>query len=411
MSSKKQNIPSVLLLLLSTLGILIGILIAALTLTSAYVFPTASLSAADEMSVLSTSILLISISALHVPTLITSIVNLQGKTAHQSLQSLFQKSNYLIVMWLLIIAVGYFISHGKSRIFLLAPLTVAAVIIPVWWLIEFSRRGLPRSTKLREWGTLTIGLTVAPTIIIMIELILVVVAVAVVMVGLGFQPGLTSHLFSFLENINLYQGGIGEVEKILYEMMKQPLIRAAIFLTIGVIAPLIEEIFKPMSVWFLLGRPLKEYEGFSLGLISGGAFAILESAGMVIQIDIQDWLIAIILRAATGVLHIGLSGLVGYGLARSWHQKRFGRGILYVFSAAFLHGAWNSLALLSGFSSSALSGEPGVEILGTNNIFSLFFMIILFVSIIAITLKINSHLRRNLRATVESSPLMFFINN
>jgi len=403
MASKKLNIPSVLLLFLSTLGILIGVLAAALTLTSAYVFPTASLSTTDEMSVLSTSILLISISALNVPTLFTSIKNLQRKTAHQSLQPLFQKANYLIIPWFLIIAVGYFISHGKSRIFLLAPLTVAAVIIPVWWLIEFSRRGLPRSTKLREWGTLTIGLTVTPVVIIMIELILIVVAVIVVMIGLGFQPGLSSQLLSFLENINLYQGGIEEIEQILYEIMKQPLISAAIFLTIGLIAPFIEEIFKPMSTWFLLSRPLEEYEGFSLGLISGGTFAILESAGMVIQMDIQDWLIAITLRAATGVLHVGLSGLVGYGLARSWHQKQLGTGILYIFTATILHGAWNSLALVSGFSFSVLSEEPGTEILGANNFLPLFFMIVVFVSIIAITLKINSRLRRNLRAPIESS--------
>jgi len=403
MASKKINLPSVLLLLLSSLGILIGILTAALTLISAYVFPTASLSAADEMSVLSTSILLISISALNVPALITSIGNLQRKTAHQSLQPLFQKANYLIILWFLMIAFGYFISQEGSRTFLLAPLSVAAVIIPVWWLIEFSRRGLPRSTKLREWGTLTIGLTVTPIVIIMIELILIVVAAVIVMIELGFHPGLSSQLLSILENINLYQSGIGELEQILYEIMKQPLISAAIFLTIGLIAPLIEEIFKPMSTWFLLSRPLEEYEGFSLGLISGGAFAILESAGMVIQMDIQDWLIAIILRTSTGVLHIGLSGLVGYGLARSWRQKRIDRGILYVLSAAILHGAWNSLALLSGFSFSILSEEPGVEILGANNILSLFFMVVVFTSIIAITLKINSRLRQNLIVPVDSS--------
>jgi len=238
----------------------------------------------------------------------------------------------------------------------------------------------------------------------MFELILIVVAAVVVMIGLGFQPGLSSQLFSFLENIYFYKGGIGEVEQILYEMMQQPIISVTIFLTIGLIAPLIEEIFKPMSTWFLLNRPLDEYEGFSLGLISGGAFAILESAGIVIQMDIQDWLIAITLRAATGVLHIGLSGLVGYGLARSWHQKRIGRGFLYIFSATILHGAWNSLALLSGFYSSALSGRPGIETFGINGVLSLFFMIIVFVSIIVITLKINSRLRQDLTAPVESTP-------
>ena len=404
MASKKQNVPGALLLLLSALGILIGILIAALSLTSAYVFPAASLSAADEISVLSTSILSVSISILNVPTLITSIKNLKRKTAPRSLQPLFPIADYLIVLWFLMIVVGYFISREGSKTYFLAPITIAAVIIPVWWLIEFSRRGLPRSTKLREWGTLTIGLTVTPIVIIMFELILIVVATVVVIIGLGFQPGLSSQLFSFLENINFYQGGIGEVEQILYEMMKQPIISAAIFLTIGLIAPLIEEIFKPMSTWFLLNRPLDEYEGFSLGLISGGAFAILESTGMVIQMDIQDWLIAITLRAATGVLHIGLSGLVGYGLARSWHQKRIGRGILYIFSATILHGAWNSLALLSGFYSSALSGGSGIETFDINGVLSLFFMIIVFVSIIVITLKINSRLRQDLTAQVESTP-------
>jgi len=302
------------------------------------------------------------------------------------------------------ITVGYFLSREGNRTFLLALLTVAAVIIPVWWLIEFSRRGLPRSTKLREWGTLTIGLTVTPIVIIIIEFILVVIAAVVVMIRLGFQPDMSSQLLSFLENMGLYQGGMGELEQILYELMKQPLISAAIFLTIGLIAPLVEEIFKPMSTWFLLNRPLEEYEGFSLGLISGGAFAILESAGMVIQMDIQDWLIAVTMRAATGVLHIGLSGLVGYGLARSWHQKWLGRGILYVLSAAILHGAWNSLALLSGFSSSVLSEGPGMGFLGTKSILSLIFMIIVFVSVILITLKINSRLRQGLSAPFEPSP-------
>ncbi len=380
-----------------------GILIAGLTLTSAYIYSASSLSSADEMTVLSTSVLSISISLLNVPTLITSIKTLQRKTTSQSLQPLLQKANYLIPLWLLLITVGYFISRDGSKAFLLAPLTVAAVIIPVWWLIEFSRRGLPRSTKLREWGTLTIGLTVTPVVIIIIELILIVIAAIVVMIGLEFQPDLSSQLLSFLENIDLYQGGIGEVEQILYELMKQPLISAAIFLTIGLIAPLIEEIFKPMSTWFLLSRPLEEYEGFSLGLISGGAFAILENAGMVIQMNIQDWLIAITLRAATGVLHIGLSGLVGYGLVHSWHQKRLGRGILYVITAAILHGAWNSLALLSGFSSSALSEGTGIEISNINGVLPLIFMIMVFIIIIVITLKINSHLQQELKAPVKPS--------
>jgi len=402
MASKKLDIPSVLLFVLSALGILFGITAAVLTLISAYGFSETSLAASDEMTTLSTSVLLISIGMLNVPTLITSIKRLLKKTICQPKISYLQKANYYLFLWLLIITVGFFISREGNKILLLAPLTVAAVFIPVWWLIEFSRRGLPRSTKLREWGTLTIGLTITPIVIISIELLLTAIAAVAVMIRLGLQPNLSSQLHSFLENISQNIGGIVEFEQSQFEMMKQPIISAAVFLILGLIAPLIEEIFKPMSTWFLLSRPLEEFEGFSLGLISGGAFAIWESAGIVIQMSSQDWLIAVALRAATGVLHIGLSGLVGYGLARSWRQKQFSRSILYIITAAILHGTWNSMTLISGFSSS-LFNKPGMEIFVTSSIISLIFIIIIFVSIVAITLKINSRLRQDLARPTEPS--------
>jgi len=399
---KKLDIPSVLLFVLSALGVLFGVTTAALTLISAYGFSETGLAASDEMTALSTSVLLISVGMLNVPTLITSIKKLLKKPIRQSKKSYLQKANYYLFLWLLIITVGFFISREGNKTFLLAPLTAAAVFIPVWWLIEFSRRGLPRSTKLREWGTLTIGLTITPIVIISIELLLTAIAAVVVMIRLEFQPNLISQLRSILENISQNKGGIGELEQIQFEMMKQPIVSAAVFLILGLIAPLIEEIFKPMSTWFLLSRPLEEFEGFSLGLISGGAFAILESAGIVIQMGSQDWLIAVALRAATGVLHIGLSGLVGYGLARSWHQKQFGRGLIYIITATILHGIWNSMALLSGFSSSVFN-RPEMETSGTSGVISLIFLMVIFISIIAITLKINSRLRQDLARPIEPS--------
>jgi len=402
MASKKLNIPSVLLLLLSALGIFIGVITAALTLLSAYVFTTSKLAASDEMVVLSTSALLVSISLLNVPTLIISIKKLLNKPIRPLKKSYLKKANYFLFLWLLIITVGLFISREGSKIFLFALLTPAAIIIPIWWLIEFSRRGLPRSTKLREWGTLTIGLTITPLVIISVELLLTAITAVVVISKLGFKPNLSGQLRSFLKNISQNNVGIGELEQIQFEMMKQPIISAAVFLIIGIAAPLIEEIFKPVSTWLLLKRPLEEFEGFSLGLISGGAFAILESAGMVIQMDSRDWAIAIALRAATGVLHIGLSGLVGYGLVHSWRQKRFARGILYVIAATILHSIWNSMALLSGFSSSIFQGS-WVETSGTSIVISFLVMIIVFSGVIAITLKINSRLRQDLEEPTEPS--------
>lgn len=392
------------MLILSTLGILISTSIAVLSLIGLNFFPTTNPTISDQIPVLSTGVLAITISLLNVPTLVTSIRSIRKGYTQQSMRPQFQNASYLIALWLLMVAGGYFIIREGSRTFYLAPLTVAAVIVPVWWLIEFSRKGLLRSTKLREWGTLTIGLTITPIVIIIIEITLVLITSIVVIIALGLRPDFSNQLFSLLGKMNLNRGGIGDVEKIPHELMKRPFISTAIFLTVGLFAPLVEEIIKPMAIWFLLTRPLKEHEGFSLGLISGGAFSLLESAGMVIQMDIQHWLIAIILRAATGVLHIGLSGLVGYGLARSWNQKQYGRGILYIISAVILHGAWNSLALLSGLFSSTISEGSGVEISDITNVISLLFMMIVFITIVVITLKINSWLKQNHEKASELSP-------
>jgi RsiW-degrading membrane proteinase PrsW (M82 family) len=396
MAPKRTKIPSILLLILSALGILFGGFIAGITLVDAYLFSTDNLSTTDILSITTTSLLSFSVCVLNLPTFIATIRNLKQKPSRHPLPILFKKANYLIVFWLFIILIGYFISQNETAVFLLAPLTIIAVSIPVFWLIEFARQGLPRSTKLREWGTLTIGITITPIIIIFVEMMVVAIIIVVVMIGLGFQTNLIDQITPFLENINLYQGGIGELEQILYDLMKNPIISAGIFLTIGLLAPLIEEIFKPMAIWFLLRRPLKEYEGFSLGLISGGAFALLESAGMVIRMNAQDWLPAVALRAATGVLHIGLSGLVGYGLTRSWNQKQYGKGIVYVFSATLLHGGWNSVALLSGFSSTLTQSGPSFDTSGVISILILGCMIALFLGIITITLKINARLRRKI---------------
>jgi RsiW-degrading membrane proteinase PrsW (M82 family) len=135
----------------------------------------------------------------------------------------------------------------------------------------------------------------------------------------------------------------------------------ALFLVIGLIAPFIEEVFKPMAVWISKGKSLKPSEGFALGLISGGAFTLLESAGLVIQITAQDWISAVLLRAATGMLHIGMSGLVGYGIVKARSEHKWGTAILYTLGATALHGLWNSMAIINGYYSTPLTGSVGLS--------------------------------------------------
>jgi RsiW-degrading membrane proteinase PrsW (M82 family) len=171
------------------------------------------------------------------------------------------------------------------------------------------------------------------------------------------------------------------------------MVAGGLFLVIGILAPFVEEFFKPMAIWFLLKRPLKDHEGFSLGLISGGAFALLESAGLVGQIAPDTWLPAVLLRAATGLLHIGLSGLVGYGLVKTWNRGAFARSLLYLLAAGALHGAWNSLALLSGFASSPMQTDSAGFEPTIQSLLPIIGMIAVFAMVLVIVLRIHHKLR------------------
>ena len=39
------------------------------------------------------------------------------------------------------------------------------------------------------------------------------------------------------------------------ELARNPVVAFALFLMVGVLAPFVEELFKPMALWFLLKRP------------------------------------------------------------------------------------------------------------------------------------------------------------
>jgi hypothetical protein len=402
MPFEKRKVPGALLLVLSALGILISLLLAA-SLIFSLVSPSNSASLPPDMlTVASAGGLALLTGLLHLPALIISIKALRGKATPFKQPSLFKAASLAGLGWLLILGAGVLAIRSQVSLYLFVPLTLLAVTIPVWWLVEYSRRGLPRSTALREWGTLTIGLSVTPLLIMLIEIIMVVVIALAALVVLSTQPAAMETLSRIMQILVMYQGGIDQLEKLLNELSRNPVVAGALFLGVGIIAPFIEELLKPMALWFLLKRPLKEHEGFSLGLISGGAFALLESAGLISQVSQETWVQAVVLRAVTGMLHIGLSGLMGYGLVSTWNQKRFGRAILYFFAAAGLHGAWNTFAMLSDFSAASTPAASAAEFLPTlGNILPVAGMLMVFGVLLFIVLRINKKLRGSLAEQQE----------
>jgi hypothetical protein len=107
-------------------------------------------------------------------------------------------------------------------------------------------------------------------------------------------------------------------ESFFKELLASPLVISAIFLTVGLLMPLMEELLKPLGLWALRKRLLTPAEGFSGGLICGAGFALIESATMIAQNGGgSDWGQMVLLRIGTSLLH--MTGL----LAGVWPAHGF----------------------------------------------------------------------------------------
>jgi len=406
MRKKRNTFPSVLLAILSALGFLIGSGIAGiLILTTLPVQRGVDIPLISNEIFINFAIIFLSltISMVNLFTFLSAVRYLRNKPSKPIRPINASQKLILLILWILSLTAGYFASQNPRWYPALAGTTTIAIWLPILLLISIARSGLPRSTHQRELGTITLGLSVAPGLIIILEFVLIFLIAIIIFILLGLQNPLQAQVPQILESLSNTEGGMQQLELVLFDFMKEPLIALGVFLALGVIAPMLEEIFKPMAIWFLLKRPLKDHEGYALGLISGGAFALLESAGMVIQMNPADWLAAVVLRAATGVLHIGLSGIVGFGLVNSRKIRKPGRGVLFILLSGVLHGGWNSLALYSGLAAILNITEPNRIAPNTGTIISIVLMVFIFIAIVAINFFINRFIRRNLHSNLPEN--------
>lgn len=394
MGSKQNKLPSVLMLLLSSLGILFSIFISALVIwDNLAMLGHNDATSFETLTSLSIGSLILFIGLLNFPALIYTVKKLKGKEIETKIPSLFKRASLSMFGWLVLLAAGFWISRSQIASYALAPITILAVAIPVWWLVELARHGLKRPRPSREWDTLTVGLTVSPMIIMIIEILLVLVIGLIVVMILGLQPDTLSQIMELPNQMEFSEGSLEDLENLLFNLAQDPVIASAIFFVVGVVAPFTEELFKPLAVWILPRRSLTPRDGFVLGLISGGAFTLIESASLVSQIGSEDWLISVVMRSAAGLLHISLSGLVGYGIAKAKCEKRWGIALLNLLAASVLHGLWNSMAMLNGYSATSLpiNGSASASL---SNIISVVLMLLVFVIVTAITYKINTALKK-----------------
>jgi len=286
------------------------------------------------------------------PSAIFAVIRLMGKPvpqwrlAHESTWA-----NIGIVLVPVLIVSGIFVSMNRYISFILLPLLqIGIVILPLIWLLVTTRRNLSLSSSQHNWGLATFSLTVTVPFIIFTEAVIVLVlVVAGVMYLKTWNPGLTQE-FSVTLNRLMSSGGDNEaILRIIRPYFSQPIVLYSVFAVMAGLIPLMEELLKPLALWFFASRPLTPKEGFLGGMICGAAFALFESLGSLVSIEAVSWASVAIGRIGTGILHVTASGLVGWGMAKAWSEGRIGM-LAGAYIAAFgLHSLWNLSALMTGF--------------------------------------------------------------
>lgn len=279
---------------------------------------------------------------------------------------------------------------------ILPVLTILVIIPPIWILFGLGVNGLDLGPRWRFFATLGLSMTLAPLLMLVIEgmlAILLILAGAVLLVI--SQSPLMDEIMSILPFLD---GGTDPaiVLELLSPFITNPMFIGAGIGYIAVLVPLVEEALKPLAVWLFAKRIESPAQGFALGLLSGAGFAIFESLNASTDGTIA-WSVIVSARAGTSLLHLVTSGLVGWGIASAFREKRFWRLAAAYFAAVLIHGIWNAAAAGTGLSTLGESvGRP--EWLFTFLPALLCGMLVLGIGMVAVLVASNRRLRREEQA-------------
>ncbi len=276
-----------------------------------------------------------------------------------------------------------------------------AVLSPAAILLALTAGSWAGFSRLRAWGHLISGAWLAVTVSFVVEVLVIgVLAVLGFMVLIVAAPAEFETLMQLLETIQITQDF-----SLLSDWLFKPWVMAGVFVTASILLPAIEEVFKPLGVILMLGRRPTPMAAFLGGVMGGLGFAVVESLSNLSATQ-DGWLVLVVARMGTMVMHGLTAGLVGWG----WGQvaARRARGALRLaavyLAAMAIHGLWNAAAVAIALSSFSALG-PGVAlpqqaILGVLTMIGLLVLVGLTLAGVAGLMVIGFRLRQ-VKPTIE----------
>lgn len=287
-----------------------------------------------------------------IPSAIYSLRSLQGKRDLPA-KAQPQRMHLVLLVGLFLVALGLGnLSAQSGAAWLLLPFFhILAISIPVFWLLCLAVRNLPIGSPQRRWGVFAGGLVLGPTLIMLAELFALLALAIAGGLWLASQPELIGELSALAEKMATTP--LSQEE--LVELVQPYLLNPAVFLTallfIALVVPLIEELIKPIGVWFLLGRKLTPAAGFAAGAISGAGYALFES--LLLTMGGENWAAVVLARMGTTTIHMLTTALMGWALVGAWRKKKILRLVLVYAAAVLFHGLWNGVTLFTAFATLA----------------------------------------------------------
>lgn len=248
-----------------------------------------------------------------------------------------------------------------SLTFLLPLFHVIASVLPPLILIAALTRYLQARGVVLTRRDLTVqfayGAIGATAIAISLEMIAASAAIFLGIFGVAVMPGGADNLDAlsrFMESPAM----LTSPEQML-EMISVPALVIGLGLLVAVATPMIEEVIKSLGVPLAASlRPVTRAQAFAFGLIAGAGFSLTEALFYGLAGLPHEWVVPVLTRAATVVIHGAATGLMGVAWYEALHG-RTGRFVLYAAAGIGLHGLWNALSGLLTLATLNLLGQAG----------------------------------------------------
>jgi len=306
-----------------------------------------------------------------------------------------RRPGLVILLVPLLIGLGYLAAESSSLVWIvLPPVHVITIGISIFWLVYLGTRGLKLGSEQRVWGIFGIGMVAGPVLSLIVEFIVIL---GVGMLGVGFLARDPVFAHGFSQLAEKFLADPNQPPDAIFNFFEPYIFQPfTIFLGLSVAAvlvPLIEEFFKPVGVWLLLGRRPTPAQGFVAGVLSGAGFALFENFSLAASSG-EEWSLVVLTRIGTSVIHIVVTGLTGWALASAWREGRYIRlGLTYLVSVS-IHALWNGLVILTLIPELLPDGAAYPEVLRNIGSVSPFGFAILLIGAFGLLLGCNVALRR-----------------